>query len=54
MEEARLPILSESFGRRRGHARGLVVKGAAVACVVAKKRIALAVSTLDARRSMGL
>src|ERR1700755_2862789 len=24
MEEARLPILSESFGRRRGHTRGLV------------------------------
>src|ERR1700755_1257262 len=24
MEEARLPILSKSFGRRHGHARGLV------------------------------
>jgi hypothetical protein len=54
MEEARLPILSESFGRRRGHARGLVVKGAAVACGVARKRIVLAIPTLDARRSMGL
>jgi len=34
MEEARLPILSESFGRRGGHARGLVVKAKSLLLVV--------------------
>jgi hypothetical protein len=34
MEEARLAILSESFGRRRGHARGLVVKAKSLLLVI--------------------
>jgi hypothetical protein len=34
MEEARLPILSESFGRRRDHARGLVAKAKSVLLVI--------------------